>query len=174
MEEIIVGDKCYRLVTLRGRTKWISRDGDAINPIKMRQRATIHMNRDGYPCFGGGVPVHLYVAHAWVDGWFDGAEVDHIDYDRKNYSASNLRWVSHLENVEHSSSNTDHYRRSKVGELNGRSAFTKEEVDAIRELFDKGMTTMGVISKLHPDYNYSQRKSVWNRYNRVKNGDTWK
>jgi len=43
--------------------------------------------------------VHRLVAEAYVDGWFEGAEVDHIDGDRTNNSASNLRWVTSSENT---------------------------------------------------------------------------
>lgn len=46
-------------------------------------------------------PVHVLVAEAFVDGWFIDAEVNHIDFDRKNNNASNLEWVSHADNVAH-------------------------------------------------------------------------
>lgn len=165
--------KQFKLVSLRNRPKWIARDGEAINPIRMNQRATIYYNEDGYPCFGGGVPVHLYVATAWVDGWFDGAEVDHIDYDRSNYNADNLRWVSHLDNVHHSSVDVNHYSGVHDADKNGRSVFTKDQVLFIRNLFDSGLSTMGVIRKMHPDFNYDERKRLWNRYNRIKTNETW-
>lgn len=47
------------------------------------------------------VPVHRLVAKAFVSGYADGLEVDHKDNDRQNNKASNLRWVTHAENVEH-------------------------------------------------------------------------
>lgn len=112
----IIDGKEYREVTVRGRTKLISRDGSAINPTHRNQKATIHYNSDGYPCFGGGVPVHLYVARAWVDGYFEGAEVNHKDYDRSNYHADNLEWVTHIDNVRYSS-DVGHYK-NKIGESN--------------------------------------------------------
>lgn len=46
--------------------------------------------------------MHLYVAKAWVDGWFEGAEINHKDYDRNNYHADNLEWVTHKDNVDYS------------------------------------------------------------------------
>lgn len=158
---------------IRGRGKWVSRDGDAVNPIRINQKATIHMNPDGYPCFGGGIPVHLYVANAWVDGRFEGAEVDHIDFDRTNYSASNLRWVSHAENVAHSSDMTDHYSKSKICDKNGRATFTIEEVDRIKGLFASGLGTSEVIKIIYPELTYHDRKKSWSRYNRIKTGQTW-
>lgn len=110
MESIIINNIEYKSVTLQGRTKLISKSGDAINPIRKNQKATTHLNKDGYLCFGGGVPVHMYVAHGWVDGYFEGAEVNHIDYNRQNNNASNLEWISHSDNVKHSSK-VGHYQR---------------------------------------------------------------
>lgn len=173
VESKIINGKEYRLIYIRGRGKWISKDGDAYNPIRFNQKATIRINTDGYPCFGGGVPVHLYVATAWVEGWFEGAEVDHIDYDRSNYSAGNLRWVTHEDNIAHSSKDENHYKGALSGEVNGRSVLTSDDVIMIKDMFDNGMTTMEVIKTLHPNLDFSQRKRLWNRYNRVKTGETW-
>lgn len=173
MESRIINEKEYRLVYIRGRGKWISRDGDAYNPIRFNQKATIHMNSDGYPCFGGGIPVHLYVATAWIEGWFEGAEVDHIDYDRSNYSADNLRWISHQDNIAHSSKDENHYKGALSGETNGRSVFTLEDVKLIRKMYNAGMSTMEVIKKMHPELDFFGRKKLWNRYNRVKTKETW-
>lgn len=106
----IINGKEYRLVTIRDRSKLIAADGSAINPIKRNQKCTIHLNKDGYPCFGGGIPVHSYVAYGWVDGYFDGAEVNHIDFNRSNYNANNLEWVTHVDNVKYSA-NENHYAK---------------------------------------------------------------
>lgn len=173
METITYGGKEYRYVELRGRGKWVSRDGDAINPERKNQKATMHINPDGYPCFGGGIPVHLYVANAWVEGRRDGAEVDHIDFDRTNYHAENLRWVSHRENVRHSSDNTDHYSKSKMAEKNGRATFSRDEVEYIKSLYATGMGTMDVIKTIHPELSFKDRKRMWSKYNRIKTGETW-
>lgn len=43
--------------------------------------------------------VHRLVAHAFSDGYFDGAHVDHIDGDKTNNAASNLEWVTAAENT---------------------------------------------------------------------------
>lgn len=91
----IIDEKKYRLVELRKRPKLIARDGSAINLQRRIQKATYHINPDGYPCYGGGVPVHLYVAHGWVEGYFEGAEVNHKDFNRMNFHADNLEWVTH-------------------------------------------------------------------------------
>jgi hypothetical protein len=173
VEEMIINGDVYRLVTVRGRSKWVSKDGRAYNVIKFNQKASTHINRDGYPCFGGGVPVHLYVAYGWVDGYFEGAEVDHIDYDRTNYNSDNLRWVTHTENILHSSVDENRYLGKHCGGDNGRATLSNDEVKTAKELFQNGLSTMEVVRRSHPDYSYQERKSVWNRYNRIKNNETW-
>lgn len=42
--------------------------------------------------------VHRLVARAFVDGYFEGATVDHIDGNRLNNLPENLEWVSLAEN----------------------------------------------------------------------------
>lgn len=57
---------------------------------------TVHLSRDGKST---RISVHILVAKAFVEGYKDGLEVDHIDFDRNNNRADNLRWVTHSENV---------------------------------------------------------------------------
>ena len=47
------------------------------------------------------ISTHILVARAFVDGYKNGYEVDHIDCNRTNNRADNLRWVTHKENVKH-------------------------------------------------------------------------
>ena len=42
--------------------------------------------------------VHRLVAHMFVDGYFDGAEVDHINTNPIDNHSENLRWVTRKEN----------------------------------------------------------------------------
>lgn len=42
---------------------------------------------------------HRLVATYFVDGYEDGMEVDHIDNDKSNNNADNLRWISRRENM---------------------------------------------------------------------------
>jgi len=41
------------------------------------------------------------VAAAFCDGYFDGAEVNHKDENIENDCASNLEWVSHIDNMNY-------------------------------------------------------------------------
>ncbi len=47
------------------------------------------------------ISVHVLVASVFVDGWFDGAEVNHIDGDKINVLPENLEWCTHSENLLH-------------------------------------------------------------------------
>lgn len=45
--------------------------------------------------------VHVLVAESFVDGWFEGAEVNHKDLNKLNNKWDNLEWVTHSENQKH-------------------------------------------------------------------------
>lgn len=47
------------------------------------------------------VRVHREVAFAFVDGYFDGAQVNHIDEDKANNNANNLEWCDLKHNINH-------------------------------------------------------------------------
>ena len=175
LSEIING-KEYRLVTLRNRSKLIARDGSAINYFRRNQKATIHYNEDGYPCFGGGVPVHLYVAHAQVDGYFDGAEVNHKDFDKTNYNADNLEWVTHLENIRDSVENNSYvWNKSKQGINNGRSIFTEDDVRKIRDMYSSGMSIADIIRVFYPNLKTAKEyKNIHSSFSNICHRKTWK
>lgn len=42
--------------------------------------------------------VHRLVAHMFINGYFDGAEVDHIDTNNYNNHSENLKWCTEKEN----------------------------------------------------------------------------
>lgn len=52
--------------------------------------------------------VHSLVAHAFVPGYFEGAEVNHKDYNRTNNVPDNLEWVTHDENIRYTLSGGRH------------------------------------------------------------------
>lgn len=174
MREMNYKNNIYRYVVIRGRAKWISKCGQALNPKKINQKATIHYNRDNYPCFGGGIPIHLYVAHAWVGGYFENAEIHHKDFDRNNYNFSNLEWVTHKSNIQHSSTETNNYKFGNSRMNNGRHVLTEKDVSEIRKLFSEGYTTMKVVKLYHPNANSQERKNLWGRYDAIKKNKSWK
>ncbi len=45
--------------------------------------------------------VHRLVAFAFVEGYFDGAIVNHIDGVKQNSLASNLEWITRSDNSQH-------------------------------------------------------------------------
>ena len=166
----------YHEVTLRGRTKLIARDGSAINPYKRNQKATISYNQDGYPCFGGSVPVHLYVAYGWVDGYFEGAEVNHKDFNINNFNADNLEWITHSENVKYSvKHNSTVWNESKQGIHNGRATFTEAQIKQIRSLYDSGMSVADILRIDHPELKTAKDyKSLHSTYLNICKRKTWK
>lgn len=78
--------------------------------MKRHSKSLRHrINKDGYrqvKLSKDGVSVirsvHILVGRAFVPGYFDGAEIDHIDCNRANNCVNNLRWYTRLENVRHS------------------------------------------------------------------------
>lgn len=172
----VIDGKEYRYVEIRNRGKLIAKDGSAINPIRRNQPATIHYNADGYPCFGGGIPVHLYVGHAWVSGWFEGAEINHKDFDRTNYNADNLEWTTHQENIDYSvENNYDVICRSKQGINNGRSRFTVEQVLAIRKMYDDGYSIADIVRHYFPELEkVSQYKNIHSTIMNIAKRTTWR
>lgn len=166
----------YRYVEIRGRGKFISKDGLAFNPKRKNQKATMHINQDGYPCFGGGVPVHLYVAYAWVNGYFDGAEVNHKDFNRANFNSDNLEWVTHSQNIEYSHQyNYEEICKSKQGIHNGRATFSENQVLQIRKMAEQGMSTADIVRVFYPELKKSkQYKSIHSTFLNIVNRNTWK
>lgn len=172
----IINDKEFREVTVRRRTKLIAKDGEAINPKRRRQKATIHYNADGYPCYGGSVPVHLYVAHAWVEGYFEGAEVNHKDFNRNNYNADNLEWVTHKENIQYTiDNNYETVCQSKQGVHNGRATFTEEQIKYIRQLYSEGNSVTDIVRVFYPELQTSkQYRNIHSTFSNIVKNITWK
>ncbi|MCV4287880.1 NUMOD4 motif-containing HNH endonuclease [Pseudomonas capsici] len=113
-------------------------------------------------CHPGGKTtelVHRLVALAFLgDPPFPGAEVNHIDADKRNAAASNLEWITSSANQHHS---YESGLQSAKGESNGRAKLTELEVLEMRELAATGIcasslgerygvhkrTALGVISR---------------------------
>lgn len=111
--------------------------------------------------------LHRLIAIAFmpIDN-YKNMDVNHIDFDRTNNTLSNLEWVTHQENIKHSS-DAGRYKDNTKGCRNGRAGYTKEEIKYIRSLYDSGKTVMEVVSELFPGLDYKQRKNKWSRINEI-------
>ena len=49
--------------------------------------------------------IHRLVAFMFVDGYFNGAEVNHIDENKENNDVNNLEWCTHIDNINHGNRN---------------------------------------------------------------------
>lgn len=171
----IINGKEYRLVKVKDREKLVSKDGDLINPYRRNQKCKYSVNRDGY-LTDGHEKVHLYVAYAWVDGWFEGAEVNHKDFNRKNPHADNLEWVTHKDNINYSvENNYECICKSKQGINNGRHKYTEEEVYLIRHLYDYGLSVSDIVREIHgKDLTYEQIRKLHSTVLSIAKRKTWK
>ena len=109
------------------------------------------------------VCVHRIVADAFIGKPGKDYEVNHIDYDRTNNRIENLEYVTHKENVAHSSI-AGRYKKMS-GETNIKAVFTENDVLNIRLDFSNGLK----ISEITKKYN-SKYSTI---FNIVKN-KTWK
>ncbi len=174
MESIIVDGKEYRFVTIRNRSKWIASDGDAINPYRPYIPATTHLNDDGYLCFGGGIPVHLYVAYGWLDGYTDGAEVNHKDYNRQNPSVDNLEWVSHIDNVRYSSDVGRYSNRTGEKNPNYHNTTLHEKLENNPELKIEYYSRPGIQNGRATEiYVYDSDKHFVRKFDLIKDCAQW-
>lgn len=85
--------------------------------------------RKGYLCvclYNFGIKytiyVHRLVAETYIDNPRNKPCVDHIDGDRANNHADNLRWVTYLEN------NNNHITKKRLSENNAKNMQGKEGV----------------------------------------------
>lgn len=124
-------------------------------------RGEIHQrkNKDGYmECTLGDmkhrdsrIRVHRIIAQLFADNPDCKAEVHHKDFDRTNNDCSNLEWVTHGENIQHSV-RAGNWSGKHGAEKNGRAKLTAEEVGRIRELYDNGSTIAKICKTFHKPY----------------------
>lgn len=75
--------------------------GKKLKPFSMTSKKYLeqgHCARYALDLDIGRKTLHRIVAENLVEGWFEGAFVDHIDRDPSNNHPSNLRWVTRSEN----------------------------------------------------------------------------
>lgn len=72
--------------------------------------------------------VHRLVAHMFVDGYFDGAEVDHIDTNIFNNRVENLKWCTAKENKNNPLTKECH-RKKRTGISSNKHLIARYDLD---------------------------------------------
>lgn len=88
--------------------------------------------------------IHRLVAEAFCLKLGNQTEVDHIDGDKSNNVAENLRWVTRSENMQYASQHGKHNSRK----------LTVQQVREIREKYKSGLTSFRELGR---EYNVSDR-----------------
>lgn len=80
--------------------------------------------------------IHRLVAQHFIDS-FNELEVNHIDGNKGNNSASNLEFITHKENIKHA---TELGLRKNCGGKSGSSKLPITEIDNILSYVNKGLS----------------------------------
>ena len=171
----------FKEIIIKGITYRVSNYGRVFGPKKeIKQR----LNEDGYCVVTLGKLdegrstffVARLVGMLFVDGYRDGLEINHKDFCRTNNYYKNLEWTTHQDNIQYTiDNNYDIFCRSKQGENNGRSRYTQEQVNKMRELHEQdGLTTMEIVKLFYPEADFPERKKKWSRINDIIKYTTWK
>ena len=88
---------CY---TQNGKFEWVHREW-RYNSDGYAVVSACGLTPDGTKTFRS-LHVHVLVARECVDGWFEGAEVNHKDFNRANPAWWNLELISHKDNISYS------------------------------------------------------------------------
>jgi len=102
--------------------------------------------------------IHRLVAEYFIPNPENKPQVNHKDGDKSNNHKDNLEWCTYRENINHAIDNG----LSSVGERNGNSKLTKDQVLEIRD----SRLTYKELAEL-----YGVHKST---INRIKNNKGWK
>lgn len=126
-------------IVYKGTLVIVNSDGTIENNGKVRKH---RIDSCGYPVVSimtengpRSVGVHRLIAMAFVPNPLNLPEVDHINYDRKDFSVQNLRWVTHEENVRHSVCNLPDRHGENNSNYGNRklSQFYREHPDIAKE-----------------------------------------
>lgn len=141
-------------------------DGTIISKMKGTSMSS-HDNGRGYLILNlriGGKSrikgVHRVVAEAFIPNPDNLSDVDHIDGDMRNNHVSNLRWLTHGDNIKHCYSLNN---RSATGENNARCDTTEETVLEICRMLQNGERVCNIRDKVGVPY--SRISSIKSRKN---------
>lgn len=132
-----------RTLTRESQVYGRKRDGvvqGAFRQIRNGKVLSPYIARHGYPEIAVMVDgrrtkyrVHRLVARAFVDGYFDGASIDHLDGNKLNNRWDNLEWVTLSENTRRQ------WESGLVdlrGELSASAKLTNLQAHAVAVLYD--------------------------------------
>ena len=117
----------------------VSEDGTIVWNGKVRKP---HLNHDGYPVVSiqtdkgwRSISVARLVALAFIPNPNNYPEVNHINYNRQDFSISNLEWITHKDNVKYSVVNRPDLHGENNPNYGNRklSAFYKEHPEIAKE-----------------------------------------
>ena len=86
--------------------------------------------------------IHRLVAQVFVPNPEGKELVDHIDGNRTNNYASNLRWVTAGENAN------NQYRLEELSRAAEKNRVNKKINDALKTIFDTGITKLELIGRI--------------------------
>jgi len=134
----------------------IYEDGTIISKTRGTKMST-HDNGRGYLILSFRIngeskvkAVHRVVAEAFIPNPNNLTDVDHIDGNKRNNHVSNLRWVTHGENIRHCYNLEG---RSAKGESNARCKTSEAIVENICWLLQEGFMPAWIREKYGYDYN---------------------
>ncbi|MBR9700407.1 hypothetical protein GOV11_00910 [Candidatus Woesearchaeota archaeon] len=106
--------------------------------------------------------VHRIVAKAFVEGYEEGLDVNHLDCDRKNNGSDNLAWCTRRENIRYGIKCGNY---NQTGSRNNFSKLTESNVVEIKRKIEKGELTKSIAK---------QFDVCMGTIYSIKKGDTWK
>lgn len=109
--------------------------------------------------------VHTLVAKYFVDGWFDGATVNHKDGDKRNNFYKNLEWVTLKENCIHR--NKEGLLVNVKGNSHGRSKLTEDFVKELYLKYLKGFNRNSIPWQTIADEYGVSDKAIRNIYDKL-------
>lgn len=135
-------------------TKWlVNKNGEVFgirNGKEYKKKGSLHSR--GYVYIrttNGNYQLHRLVASAFLPNTNNKSCINHKDGDKTNNKLSNLEWVTHKENYEHSIKN----KLFKQPEKNsGKLKYTNKQCKKVLEMIEKGITYKKAGEKYNMPY----------------------
>ena len=150
-------------------------DGTVLSKVSNKPMK-IQVNYKGYPCIGFQInkrkvnkTIHRLLAELFIPNPYNFSDVDHIDGDRTNNNLSNLRWVTHGDNIQHS---YNFGKRSATGINNVRC---KNNESIVREVCIYLQSGLSAAKIRDLGYNYGLVRAIKSRknWNHISRDYSW-